>query len=147
MHQLLLAAIQRRPRRATWPYGVIAVLYVFLALFFLGDTGRDIPRELPQVWFLFVPALVIVAQIAYPTVLGWVLILAGVGSYALAGLYYSIINNLVERPLQWSRDPEAVGLGTIFVIVLLAISALMIRNRPRGSDVIQRKQRQEDVRM
>ena len=136
MTALLQASLVRRPRRATWLYSVIGALYIFFGSWFWVGT---FPHDLPRLWGLFVPGLVILVQIAYPTVIGWALIFAGVGFYALAGLYYWAVI-LVNRPTQWSRDPLGVGLGLAFVMVCIAIAAAMIRYRPWGASKAEQKE-------
>lgn len=128
---LVLVALERRPRRATWIYGAVLALYVVYALSAVAELSK-MTR-----WPLVLPALVILVQVFFPTFLGWALVLTGCGGMLLVGCYY-LVANALERPPQWSNDLEGYAMGTVIVLILLLVVVVLIRFRPRVTDRLER---------
>ena len=130
----LRALIIRRGRGRAWAYGLWLLVYLPTALLFAGEmsahSGAGIITMLP----LLIPVAIAVAQMIYPTLLGWTVILIPSVLYAGFGLFY-LIRNATERQPQWEHDLAGFIMGSIFVGAFIAVCVALIFARPRLRDV------------
>jgi hypothetical protein len=80
----------RRTRRATWAYLLWFIPYLVTAWLFGGYPL--IP--------LLIPVFVVVAQMVYPTLLGWAVVFIPSVLYCGAWVYY-VVRNATQRQPQW----------------------------------------------
>ena len=130
----LRALILRRSRRRAWAYGLWLLVYLPTALLFADEmaahSGAGIAAMLP----LLVPIAIVVAQMIYPTLLGWAVILIPSVLYGGVGVFY-LIRNATERHPQWEYDLSGFIMGSIFVGAWVAVCLALILARPRLRDV------------
>jgi hypothetical protein len=126
----LAAFIARRKRRRSWVYICWLVIYIPVALIFDGDVlSRNVGLFGQSV--LLIPVAGVIAQMIYPTWLGWFVIFVPTILYTGAGLYYLFQNTFVEKPPQWQDDREGFVIGAILMAVLVSICAGFIFARPK----------------
>jgi hypothetical protein len=128
--RLARSLFQRRPRRHTWAYVLWLFAYVPAAWLFAGDTGAQVY----QLWPLLVPVVIVVAQMMYTTLVGWVVIVVPSALYSGVGVFY-LIRNATETPPQWQYDSSGFIMGLIFIGAFVAVCVALIFARPRLKDV------------
>jgi len=130
----LRAFIVRRSRGGAWAYGLWLLVYLPTAWLFAGElaahSGAGVLAMLP----LLIPVAIAFAQMIYPTMLGWWIIIIPSVLYAAVGLFY-LIRNATERPPQRERDLSGFILGSIFVGAFVASCVALIFGRPKLRDV------------
>src|ERR1035441_340067 len=89
----------RRTRRATWAYLFWFIPYLLTAWLFAGDMAFHAGAH-PYLIPLLIPVFVVVAQIVYPTLLGWAVIFIPSVLYCGAWVYY-LVRNATQRQPQW----------------------------------------------
>jgi hypothetical protein len=101
------------------------------ALMFAGDVELRPYQMLP----LLIPVVVVVTQIAYPTLLGWAVLFIPSVLYGSAGIYY-LVRNATQRPPQWEDDLGGFVMGSVFVGAYLAVCFCLFLARPRSTIII-----------
>lgn len=132
VYRVIRSLIERRGRRGTWAYAAWLVAYLVTAWLFAGELAFHAGAGLFQMLPLLIPVLVVVVQIVYPTLLGWVVILIPSVLYCGAGVYFLVRNATRRRP-QWEDDPAGFVMGSVFVGAYLAVCLCLILARPRRS--------------
>lgn len=121
----LAALVRRREPRGMWLYTICAIVVVLYALITLWGIGVSAPPDQtprllgPALW-LSLPIAVVLIQMFYQTVLGWLLVLAEFAVPALVVSYFL----LQER----SFEPWDLTITALFI----AISIGLVWNRPRA---------------
>ncbi len=122
--------ISRRRRRGTWLYIVCLVLYVLYALGYAEEAAFHSGAPLSALWYLVIPLLVIVVQLAYPTLLGWAGVLGGFAFYLVTGAYYLVLNFGWS---QWRVDTSGFVMGLVLLAALLGVCLGLYRYRPASA--------------
>lgn len=99
----LVALVRRREPRGVGLYAVCAVLVVLYALSVLYGIGAEAPPSgprlldfvTPALWLSF-PVAIALVQLRRPTVLGWLLLLAGFAVVAVGLCYLTVKEQLFE---------------------------------------------------
>jgi hypothetical protein len=117
----------RRRRQGSWLYILCLMLYLLYALFLAEEVTHHTGASLSALWYLTLPLVVIVAQLVYPTVLGWGCVLTGFTVYLVIGTYY-LIRNFGWS--QWRVDTSGFVGGLILLAVLLGICKGLYSYRP-----------------
>ena len=128
------ALIVRRTRERGWAYGLWLLVYLPTAWLFAGEmaahSGAGVLAMLP----LLIPVAIAVAQMIYPTLLGWAVIVVPSVLYAGVGVFY-LIRNATRRQPQWEYDLSGFILGSVFVGAFIAVCIALILARPRLKNV------------
>jgi hypothetical protein len=128
----LVALVQLRSHRGWWAYLIWLLVYLFFAMMFAEEMGAHDGATATQGWPLLVPIVVVIVQWIRPTILGWAIICLSTLIYFGVGAYYMITENFGPHP-QWKHDLGGVILGSLFLVVLLAVCiALIFAARPRA---------------
>ena len=104
----LSALIDKQPRRATWLYGVCLLLYVLYAIAFAAEMAPP-EATVARFWPLIIPAVIIISQLVYPTLFGWLCVFLPFGFYTCASAYYL---------LQWHGSITGFMIGLVPLTVL-----------------------------
>jgi hypothetical protein len=113
--------VQKRSRRGWWAYVIWLVVYVWSAMYFLGDTGTDVS----EMWPFLIPIGIVILQLIRPTLLVWAVISLPTFVYFAVPIYYIIVNNIGPHP-QWKDDSEGVILGAVFLTALFGLCVALI---------------------
>ncbi len=119
---VLQCLLGRRTRRATWVYLFWFIPYLLTAWLFAGDVAFHAGAH-PYLIPLLIPVFVVVAQIVYPTLLGWAVIFIPSVLYCGAWVYY-LVRNATQRQPQW--EPMV----SCFVGAYLAVCFCLFFARP-----------------
>ena len=122
--------LQRRAKQAVWLYVVCLIVYVLYALMYAGELSFHAGATPRQLWLLAFPAVIVILQLTYPTVLGWTVVLLGFVFYAVLGMYY-LIRNASWQP---AADTSGFVLGSLTVMGLIGICVSLVRHRPFRPD-------------
>jgi hypothetical protein len=125
----------RRNRRGTWAYVIWVIPYILTAWLFAGEIAFHAGARPYQMVPLLIPVLIVAAQIAYPTLLGWTVIFIPSVAYCSCGLYY-LVRNATERPAQWENDLAGFLLGSFFVGAYLFVCVCLVFARPRPASEV-----------
>jgi hypothetical protein len=87
----LRALIVRRSRGRAWAYGLWLLVYLPTALLFADEMSAHSGAGVLAMFPLLIPVVVAVAQMIYPTLLGWAVILIPSVLYAGVGVFYLIL--------------------------------------------------------
>lgn len=117
----------RRRRRGTWLYMVCLALYLFYGAGYAEEASFHFGTSPTALWFLLIPLLVIVVQLAYPTLLGWATVLGGCAYYLITDAYYLALNFGWS---QWRVDTSGFVMGLVLLAVLLGVCLGLYRYRP-----------------
>ena len=121
---------QRRPRRHIWAYILWVLVYLPTVCLYAGHMGARTYEMLP----LLFPVAIVITQMVYPTLVGWVIILVPSVLYTGAGGFY-LIRNATEKQPQWEYDSSGFVMGCVFVGALIVLCAALAFARPRLIDV------------
>jgi len=83
---------------------------------------------------MLVPIGVVILQMIYPTLLGWVVIMIPSVLYTGLGVFYLIRNATKTQP-QWQYDLLGFIMGIFFIGAYVAVSIALIFARPILKDV------------
>lgn len=120
----------RRARRNTWAYVLWLIPYLLTAWLFAGELAFHSGAGPLQMLPLLLPVLVVLTQMAYPTVFGWALIFVPSVLYCGVGAYY-LVRNATERQPQWEHDPGGFIIGAFFVCAYVAVCLCLFFARPK----------------
>jgi hypothetical protein len=112
----LSALIEKQPRRGVWLYGLCLVLYILYVIMLAAEMappGAPVASFLP----LLVPAVIIISQLVYPTLLAWLCIFVGFVFYTCAGVCC----------LQWPGSALKFVLGLIMLTILISVCLGLLR--------------------
>ena len=132
-HRLARSLFQRRHRRHSWAYVLWLLAYLPTAWLYAGELAFHAGARAYQMWPLLVPVAIVIAQMIYPTLAGWVVILIPSVLYTGVGVFY-LIRNATEKQPQWQYDLSGFIMGFIFVGAFIAVCAALIFARPRLRD-------------
>ena len=119
--------ISRRRRQGTGLYILFLILYSLNAVFFAEELTHHAGVPPKTLWYLMLPLVLIVAQLVYPTALGWGCVFAGFTVYLVIGAYY-LVRNFGWS--QWRVDTSGFVGGLILLAVLLGICKRLYSYRP-----------------
>jgi len=128
MPSLVRTLFERRAARAVWLYWTILFLYGLYALAFVAHLG---PPDPVTALVLAVPMALIIAQAAYPTLVGWGLVVSGVGVAAATYLYYTVqgVLHAVRGSLS---DVEGLTFSVVVFALLTLVGVALARRRPKA---------------
>ena len=81
-----------------------------------------LPNGLP----LLLLVLVALVQLIYPTVLGWAAIILPTAIYGALGVW-TVASDFTRTSAHWESDPSGLVLGIVFLAVVLAVFAGLVR--------------------
>ena len=85
-----------------------------------------------NMWPLAIPLLLIAFQIAYPTILAWIVIFLPSALYTSVGIYYFAKNTLGAS---WEYDQGGYFLGLAVIILMVSLCFGLYKNRPLKTDI------------
>ena len=121
--KVLRLLFQRRRRRIG---AFIAWLFAYTATALLY--GIDMEAEPRQMLPFLIPLAIALAQMIYPTLFVWALIVIPSVFYTGIGLYY-LARDLADK--QWEYDMQGLVLGSIAITIYIAVCAGLIWSRPK----------------
>lgn len=113
-----------RRKRFVWPYVFLGVTYLATAYLYFVD--REISSVL-AIGILLIPLILVVVQLVYPTLLGWLILMIPTFWYTGLGIYYLTIAVLNGK---WEYDSSGLITGFIAVCLYCSVTAGLIMSRP-----------------
>jgi hypothetical protein len=128
---LLISLVRRRSHRGWWAYLILLLFYIFMASWF----ACDLNLSSSSLWPLLIPVIIITAQLIWPTVLGWAIIITPVFLYFCNGALEAIKDSFSSDPL-WKWNPGGfvvmlIVLAVLFGVCLALAFALMVSIKPK----------------
>jgi len=109
--------VRRRNHRGWWVYLLFAIVYAFIALWFMADAMAATEwSDIVSAWPLFIPLALVVVQWIRPTILVWALISLPGLLYPLAGLAWAVFVNPNEIEM------GNLVMGTAFLLVVMGMA-------------------------
>lgn len=122
--------IIRRSRGHGWTYGSWLLAYLPVGWWAAQEIARDTGKNGKVLWLI--PIAIVVAQMIYPTLFTWAIILTLSVLLNVVCLFYLAINVIHPSPLGYSQGGLIIGL--IYNGLLIAVSTALIYARPRSRD-------------
>jgi hypothetical protein len=113
----LSTLVKRQPRRGTLLYGVCLFFYMLYATAFAATL---IPpgANLARFWPIIIPAVILTSQLVYPTLLGWVCVIVGFGSFTCVYAYCLLL---------WQGSISEFAIGLVILTALASICVGLLR--------------------
>ena len=127
--QLARALIERRNRRCSWAYVLGLLVWLPVMVFAAGNLSFHVrPYQLLP---LLLPIVVVLVQLAYPTLLGWVIILIPSVFFAGVGVFFVVLT--APGRLQ-GNELAALAISSVAVGIDVLVCVALWFARPTLAD-------------
>jgi hypothetical protein len=145
LHESVKSLLQRRTRRGWWVYLAWAPLYIAGVAICGDDYNLSIWWSVP----IYIPLAVVVAQLTYPTTLGWGFVIV-LNTLFTVSLVLLVLYDIATGAASFRFGAEFIG-GICYLVALTACCAALWRARPQlretyGPDVFVCEQCGYDLR-
>jgi hypothetical protein len=127
---LVCATVTRRARRGSWAY--ILALIAWLPPMVFGAGNMSFHVRPYQLLPLLIPVVVVLVQLAYPTLLGWVVIVIPVVFCTGVMVFFVIIT----APGRVGHDLAGLAISSVVDVVYLLVCAALWFARPKLVDAV-----------
>jgi hypothetical protein len=124
--QLLSAAIKRRTRRGSWAYILWLLAYLPLMLFIASFHRR------PDQMLLLIPIVVVLTQLAYPTLVGWAAIV--IPSMFVTGVALFFV--VLTAPGRVQENLPALVISSVAAGVYVLVCVALWFARPKLANAV-----------
>ena len=127
----LRSLVKRRTRRGSWAYILGLLVWLPPMVFAAGDLSFHVrPYQLLP---LLIPVVVVLVQLAYPTWLGWAVIV--MPSVFFAGV--GVVSVILTAPVRIQRhEPAALVISSIAAAVYVLVCVALWFARPKLADAV-----------